>query len=220
MDPLCGTDDEESLLGDEPAAAEEWAGPSKEQAPASLASLIARMAEGRQDALGELYDATVPLIYGLALRITRSPQTAEEVVGATYWQAWLQARRFDINRGSPRSWLLSIARSRSLDATRQIEAARRHSQPESGIEDEPAWQADPQDLLLAVERTNLLHAALEKLDPLPRQLIALAFFKGLTHAEIAAHAELPLGTVKSHIRRAMETLRERMQFQRQLGPLT
>ena len=219
MDPFCSTDDEESLLEDDPPAAERF-GSSKEQATAPLASLVERMAQGRQDALGELYDATVPLVYGLALRITRSPQTAEEVVGATYWQAWLQARRFDVNRGSPRSWLLSIARSRALDAIRQVEAAKRHVQPESQIEVELALQGDPQDLLLAVERTTLLHAALEKLDPLPRQLIALAFFKGLTHAEIAAHAELPLGTVKSHIRRAVETLRERMQPQRQLGPLT
>ncbi len=207
MDPQRVPDDEENLLDDEPAAAAERFGASKEQAPALLAGLIERMAQGREDALGELYDATIPLIYGLALRITRSPQIAEEVAWTTYWQAWLQARRFDVNRGSPGSWLLSIARSRALDAIRQIAVAKRHPQPESQIANE-LGPADPQDLLLAVERTTQLHAALQELDPLPRQLIALAFFKGLTHAEIAAHAELPLGTVKSHIRRAIATLRK------------
>jgi RNA polymerase sigma-70 factor (ECF subfamily) len=207
MDPLRIPEDDESMLDEESVAAADRFAPGKEQAPALLASLIQRMAQGREDALGELYDATVPLVYGLALRITRSPQTAEEVTGATYWQAWLQARRFDLSRGSPRSWLLSIARSRALDALRHIEVAKRYSEPESQIEHELAWQADPQDLLLAVERTTLLHAALARLDPLPRQLIALAFFRGLTHAEIAAHVALPLGTVKSHIRRAIETLR-------------
>ncbi len=212
MDPLRTLDVEENMFDNAPMAAVERFGPSKQQTRAPLDALIERMAEGREDALGELYDATAPLIYGLALRITRSPQTAEEVAGATYWQAWQEARRFDINRGSPRSWLLSIARSRALDAIRHGEVAKRHSQLDSQTVNELAWLADPQDLLLAVERTSLLHAALEKLDPLPRQLIALAFFRGLTHAEIAAHARIPLGTVKSHIRRAIVTLRETLQL--------
>jgi RNA polymerase sigma-70 factor (ECF subfamily) len=207
MEPLPIPDQEEGMPDDEPVVAAERFG-RKETASADLTSLIERMANGREEALGELYDATVPLIYGLALRITRSPQIAEEVSGATYWQAWVQARRFDVNRGSPRSWLISIARSRALDAIRQIEVAKRRLPSEIEITDESSTQADPQDLLQAVERTALLHAALRKLDPLPRQLIALAFFKGLTHAEIAAHVEVPLGTVKSHIRRAMGTLRE------------
>ena len=207
MESLPIPDHEESMLDDETVVAAERFRP-KEPGSADLTSLIERMAHGREEALGELYDATVPLIYGLALRITRSPQVAEEVSAATYWQAWVQARRFDINRGSPRSWLISIARSRALDAIRQIEVAKRRLPAESEIPDEFSTQADPQDLLQAVERTALLHAALRKLDPLPRQLIALAFFKGLTHAEIAAHVEVPLGTVKSHIRRAMGTLRE------------
>lgn len=214
MDPLRVPDEEENALDAEALAAAERFGPRKEQPPAPLAGLIERMAKGREDALSELYSATVPMIYGLALRITRSPQIAEEVVGTTYWQAWLQARRFDVNRGSPQGWLLSIARTRAVDAIR----LERRSQPESPIADELDWQADPQDLLLALERTTRVHATLEKLDPLARQMIALAFFKGLTHTEIAAHAGLPLGTVKSHIRRAMRTLRETLKFQREYGP--
>lgn len=214
MDPLRVPDEEENALDAEALAAAERFGPRKEQPPAPLAGLIERMAKGREDALSELYSATVPMIYGLALRITRSPQIAEEVVGTTYWQAWLQARRFDVNRGSPQGWLLSIARTRAVDAIR----LERRPQPESPIADELDWQADPQDLLLALERTTRVHATLEKLDPLARQMIALAFFKGLTHTEIAAHAGLPLGTVKSHIRRAMRTLRETLKFQREYGP--
>jgi len=213
MEPLATPDDEADLLEDEPVAVAERCGP-KEPGPAHLIRLVELMASGRDEALGELYEATVPLIYGLALRITRSPQIAEEVCGATYWQAWLQARRFDANRGSPRSWLISIARSRALDAIRQVEVEKRHLALESRIANERSVQPDPQDLLQAVEQTTLLHAALKKLDPLPRQLVALAFFKGLTHAEIAAHVEVPLGTVKSHIRRAMGTLRETLKLQR------
>jgi RNA polymerase sigma factor (sigma-70 family) len=168
---------------------------------------IARIVERDEAALGLLYDSLVGRVFGLALRITRQPATAEEVTEDTFWQIWRQAPRYDARRGAAAAWVMTIARSRALDAVRR-------AVPESNNEDFDAaahWMSgatgDPQDLLSAVQEGHSVHHALTSLDPLPRQLVALAFFRGLTHEEIAGHTGLPLGTVKSHIRRALVSMR-------------
>ena len=169
---------------------------------------IARIVERDEAALGLLYDSLVGRVFGLALRITRQPATAEEVTEDTFWQIWRQAPRYDAQRGAAAAWVMTIARSRALDAVRR-------ALPESHNEDFDAaaahWMSgaagDPQDLLSAVQEGHSVHRALTGLDPLPRQLVALAFFRGLTHEEIAGHTGLPLGTVKSHIRRALVSMR-------------
>lgn len=172
---------------------------------AQLQEWIARIVAQDEHAMGELYEAMVGRVYALALRITRQVQAAEEVVGDAFWQVWRQAPRFDAARGTAVSWILTITRSRALDALRRRDRAEplddeRLADLQSG--------GDPQDLLAAVENEHRLHAALRNLDPLPRQLVALAFFRGLSHEEIASHTCLPLGTVKSHIRRALLRLRD------------
>jgi len=168
---------------------------------------IAAVAGGDEVAFGALYDATLGRVYGLALRITRNAQTAEEVAEDAYWQVWRQALRFDPARGNAMAWLLTIVRSRALDSLRREDEADAHPEPETLIAAEAARDGDPQDLLAATQRHRALHAALAKLDALPRQLLALAFFRGLTHEEIAVQTALPLGTVKSHIRRALTALK-------------
>lgn len=172
-----------------------------------LRGWIAQIARGDEQALGRLYDVTLGRVYGLALRITRNPQAAEEVAEDVYWQVWRQALRFDATRGHAMGWLLTMTRSRALDNLRRADEAQPHPEPESLIDGEPSEAGDPQDLLDATQRDHLLHAALAKLDALPRQLLALAFFRGLTHEEIAAQSALPLGTVKSQIRRALAALK-------------
>jgi len=171
---------------------------------ARLQEWIARIVAQDEHAMGELYEAMVGRVYALALRITRQVQAAEEVAGDAFWQVWRQAPRFDAARGTAISWILTITRSRALDALRR----RDRAEP---LDDERLADlqggGDPQDLLAAVENEHRLHAALRNLDPLPRQLVALAFFRGLSHEEIASHTCLPLGTVKSHIRRALLRLR-------------
>lgn len=174
---------------------------------ARLRGWIAAIALGNEPALGDLYDATLGRVYGLALRITRNAQAAEEVAEDVYWQVWRQALRFDPARGNAMSWLLTITRSRALDSLRREDEADAHPEPETLIVAEAADDGDPQDLFEATQRSHALHAALATLDALPRQLLALAFFRGLTHEEIALQTALPLGTVKSHIRRALATLR-------------
>lgn len=173
---------------------------------ARLAALIRRMADGDEQALGELYDATLGKVYGLALRITGRPDAAEDVAAEVYHQAWRQADRYDGARGKPLTWLLTMAHSRALDSLRRRDQADSHPEPEMLAEPEPAPHSDPLDLLLTVERDGALHGALARLDPVQRQLLALSFYRDLSHQEIADHTRLPLGTVKTHIRKALLAL--------------
>jgi len=177
-----------------------------------LAGLIEAAARGEQKAFDALYAATIGRVYGLALRIVRSREAAEEVAIDVFVQVWHKASTYDAARGSPLAWLLTICRSRALDYLRRADPAEAHPDPASqAADDAPGRSPDPQDLLLACEGQARLRRALATLEPLQRQLIALAFFRGHTHAEIAAQARLPLGTVKTAIRRALRKLRAQLE---------
>jgi len=173
-----------------------------------LQAWMRRVVDRDERALALLYDASAARVYGLVLRITRRAALAEEVVEDTYWQAWRQAPRFDAGRGKVITWLLAIARSRAIDALRRDERFQHAELPE---EDElmiAAGAALPaHDLLEATRGEARVHAAVAALEPRARQLVALAFFRGLTHEEIAAQTGMPLGSVKSLIRRSLQQLR-------------
>lgn len=173
-----------------------------------LQALIYRIMKQDQSAFDALFKIMAARVSSLALRITDCVQLAEEVTEDTFFQVWRQAPRFDSSRGSAKSWILTIARSRALDARRSIPPFETMGESETVEDMDSQRHDDPPDLLSAVEQNQLLHSALGALEPLPRQLIALSFFRGLSHEEIASHVKLPLGTVKSHIRRAVIHLRE------------
>ena len=178
-----------------------------------LAGLVARMAQGDEQALGDFYDQTLGKAYALALRVVRRPDAAEEVVEDAFYQAWREASRYDAGRGNPMAWLLTIVRSRALDWLRRRDDAETYSDP---VEFEARIGADengPEEILAAVERSSAVHAALLELSPQARQLVALAFFRGLTHEEIAASCRMPLGTVKTVLHRACAKMRERLAIQ-------
>lgn len=178
---------------------------------------LGRIVRQDEEALSDLYRATVGRVYGLALRIVRNPAVAEEVAEDTFWQVWRQAPRFDPQRGTALAWILTIARSRALDAVRACARAQADTVSAEllgeGLDAEVAQDHSglahaPHELIESAQTHAQLHGALCKLEPVPRQLLALAFFKGLTHEEIAGQTGLPLGTVKSHIRRALNVLRK------------
>ena len=197
---------EEEAPGTESAAGRRRAS-SAAASEACLRDWIARVVRQDEQALADLYETMAGRVYGLALRITRQVQTAEEVTEDCFWQVWRQAPRFDPARGAAIAWIMTIARSRALDALRRADSTEPLGDERlASIEAEDG--SNPHDLLDAVEKQHRLHAALRDLEPLPRQLVALAFFRGLSHEEIAAQMGLPLGTVKSHIRRALLRLRE------------
>jgi len=177
---------------------------------ADLVAWVGRVVNQDEQALACLYDALAPRVQAFALRLTRQHQLAEEVTEDVFWQLWRQAPRFDPQKGCVMAWIMNMARSRALDALRQVET--QEVQDDGAIERSADIAGDktPLDLLEAVDERHLLHEAVSRLDPLPRQLLALAFFRGMTHEEIALHCDLPLGTVKSQIRRSLASLQEHL----------
>ncbi|HEV7913931.1 MAG TPA: sigma-70 family RNA polymerase sigma factor [Albitalea sp.] len=180
---------------------------SEPEEDSRLCALVARVSRCEQKALAELYDATVSRVYGLARGITRNLQCAEEVTEDVYWQVWRQALRFDRRRGPVMAWLLTLARSRALDHLRRRDPATGRAPPDAHEQESADPALDPSLSIAAAERDRRLLVALDQLEPLPRQLLSLAFYRGLTHDEIAQQTRLPLGTVKSQIRRALAALR-------------
>lgn len=193
-----------------------------ESEEASLQALIARIAAGGADAqtaLSDLYDSTVQRVHSLVRRFVSDDSAAQDVTQEVFFQAWKQAARFDAKRGAAMAWLLNLTRSRALDAWR-----KQSSSPvliSSDVADAASahWSgsAQPADLIEACDTQHHLHAALQQLPASTRHMIGLAFFQDMTHAEISTHLGMPLGTVKSTVRRALLSLREHLQA-RGLGP--
>lgn len=179
---------------------------------AALCALVNDIAYDNEAALAKFYDATVSRVYGVAIRIVRTPELAEEVISDVYMQVWRDAARYDQSRGRVLGWLLIIARTRSLDLLRKQDEAFSHPNPHDLVSEPESQHDNPEDLLNAAQTNTKLYQALELLSPLQRQLLSLAFFRGLTHAEIVEHTALPLGSVKTHIRRALLVLRDTLQI--------
>ena len=173
-----------------------------------LVAWITAIVDRDERALAALYDATFTRVFGLVKRIVRSAALAEEVVEDAYFQVWRQAVRFDPARGKALTWLLAMARSRAIDALRR-EARHPHDSLDLDAAHEVIVDAPPVDELLDLARHRCdLHQALMLLGAQPRQLVSMAFLRGLSHEEIAEQTQLPLGTVKSQIRRALLALRQ------------
>jgi RNA polymerase sigma-70 factor (ECF subfamily) len=177
---------------------------------ARLAALLARVALADQRAFEQLYGQTSAHLYGVALRIVREPSLAEEILQEAYVSVWHHAGSYDAARSQPVTWLTSIVRNRCLDHLRRRDLDTVTLSPED--EDEPAFDvADdgltPADLLLRGAEARSVRECVETLEAGPRQAIALAFFQGLSHAELASHLREPLGTIKSWVRRGLERLK-------------
>lgn len=182
---------------------------SAAQQAAILPGIVARIASGDDRALSQLYDVTSRLVYGLVLRIVRDPATAEEVALEVYLQAWRTAGSYQSSRGSVTSWLAITARSRALDWMRSRQARHvRGSENIDAVPDMPDTAASPEEHMVLSAQAIIVRKALDALPSEQRIAIDLGFFSGMTHAEIAEHLDLPLGTVKSRIRMGMNKLRE------------
>jgi RNA polymerase sigma-70 factor, ECF subfamily len=175
---------------------------------ATLADLVRRTAHQDEAAFGELYEATVGRLYALARAIIRNGADAEEIVIDTYTQIWQTAQRYDGTRGAVMGWMATICRSRALDLLRHKRMRQQNScaEPESNDLND-ATDCGPEELLQQLQQNSIVRQALAALTPAQNRVLALAFFQGLSHQEIAELTSLPLGTVKSHIRRALVALR-------------
>lgn len=203
MNPPLNLFDPDALPGSLPLAAAF----AEDAHGTALAHLIQRMAQGDEAALARLYDLTLARVHALALRITARRDLAEEVCVETYWQAWREAVRYDAARGQPLAWLMVMARSRALDTLRRLDRAISCPDPETHLEWESSPDASPLDRLMANEAAGALGRAIAVLTPVQRQMVGLAFYRDLSHQEISEQTGLPLGTVKSHLKRAQDALR-------------
>jgi len=171
---------------------------------------LAGLTRGDETALASLYDRHATGVYSLALRILQDVGEAEDIVQDVFMQAWRQASRYDARRGAVVAWLLTMARTRAIDRLRA-----RRTRTQDVIDDGVTEVSDPvalQDaMLLSREQVSRVRAALSQLPILQRVALELAYYEGLTHAEIAARLEEPLGTVKTRIRSAMLKLRDALE---------
>ncbi len=170
---------------------------------ADLAALIRRCAEQDRVAFRRLYDRQAARLHAICMRITRQPALAADAVHDTFMALWQHAGTFDPSRGSAEAWLTTIARYRALDI------ARRRVREVTGLE--LPEEADPEPDALAklagTAEAIALRRCLEALEPDRRGLVIAAFVNGLSHTELAQQRALPLGTVKSTIRRALAALK-------------
>ncbi|MEO6196193.1 MAG: sigma-70 family RNA polymerase sigma factor [Thermoanaerobaculia bacterium] len=166
---------------------------------------MGRVAEGDREAFTELFDRLSPSILGVLVRLLRQRGLAEEALQETFLQAWLQADNYRPKAGSPRAWLLNIARSRGLDALRREGSRRRRE--EAVFVQEPKIQ-EPEGLshLEVLENQAQVRAGLARLAPAQQACLALAFVEELPHTAIAQRLSMPLGSVKSRVRLGMRKL--------------
>jgi RNA polymerase sigma-70 factor (ECF subfamily) len=175
------------------------------------AGLLRAIAAQDRDALGEFYDLTGGLVFGVACKMLGDTHEAEEVVQDVFVQIWTKAATFDVNLGSPVHWTLGITRNRCID---RIRARQRRARlfEDASEETQAAVTVDIEALAgLSLEELGHVRTAVRSLPADQRQAIELAFFGGLTHPEIAEQLREPLGTVKARIRRGMLKLRDTLQ---------
>jgi RNA polymerase sigma-70 factor (ECF subfamily) len=173
------------------------------RADEQIAALLRRSAEGDRAAFRRLYDLQAGRLYAIALRITRQSALAADAMHEAFVSVWQYADRFDPSRGTGEAWLTSIVRYRALDLVRRgVREVTGLDIPEQEDED-----PDPLARLLDSAEGAALHRCLEELDAERRTLILHAFMDGLTHTELADRFAMPLGTVKSSIRRGLAGLR-------------
>ncbi len=181
----------------------------------ALSQLLARTGLGDRAAFASLYEQTSSHLLGVVLRIHRDRAQAEDILQEVYVNVWRAAKSFDAAQSQPLTWLTSIARNRAIDSLRrtntQPQLQTNFSNPDqedSDVYDTVASDAPgPLDLLSRASDARALSSCMEGLSPQQRQSVALAFFDGLSHAEVADSMRQPLGTVKSWVRRALLTLK-------------
>ena len=170
---------------------------------------LARVAAGDKQAFAELYDATSARIYGLVKRLLVDPAQAEEVTQEIYLEIWQTATRYQQERGSAMSWMLTMAHRRAVDRVRASQASRDRD-TRIGIRDyDREYDQVAEHVEVTMEGARVKRA-LQGLTELQRQAVQLAYYGGLSHSEIAAELHVPVGTVKTRIRDGMIRLRDAM----------
>jgi RNA polymerase sigma-70 factor (ECF subfamily) len=197
------------------AAATDWSAANVE-----LSQLLSRTALGDRAAFARLYERSSSQLFAVVLRIQRDRAQAEELLQEIYVAVWKAAGSFDVARAQPMTWLASIARNRAIDSLRragaQPQTVSGEAQDDEGEHDGhdgllaqmPSDDPGPLELLEQASARRDLQQCMQRLSAAQRQSVAMAFFDGLSHGEVAQQLRQPLGTVKSWVRRGLQSLKD------------
>ena len=174
------------------------------------AELLRRTATGDHESLAELHRRYSGILLATAFRVLNNAKDAEEVVQEAFVQIWEKAAVYDVARGKPLTWAMTLTRNKAIDRLRRVQ--RRHRLQEEIEQEAQIWdrvqEDDSSDAAVAQETRAMVRSAVIQLSPEQRRAIELAFFSGLTQHQIAEQLREPLGTVKARIRRGMMKLRQ------------
>ncbi|WP_144760282.1 sigma-70 family RNA polymerase sigma factor [Curtobacterium sp. 9128] len=186
---------------------ERWS--STEPVPSSPDSLLVRVAQGDQQAFSELYDELSGRVLGLITRLLKDRAQSEEVTQEVFLEVWQQAAKFDTNRGSASSWVLTMAHRRAVDRVRAAQASRDRD-TKIGIRDfESGFDQVSESVEIRIEHERVSRA-LGRLTEFQRQAVQMAYYGGYSHSEMAEMLGVPIGTVKTRLRDGMIRLRDEM----------
>ncbi len=179
--------------------------PAADDSP-DLNELLTRVARGDERAFGAVYDALGASVYGMAKRVIRDPSRAEEVSQEVFIQVWQSATKFDASRGNAKSWVLTLAHRRAVDAVR-------HDQAATNRENKYDWSNGPDfDEVAETVTISLEHEqvrrCLDSLTDLQREAVNLAYYKGYTYAEVAKSLDANPATVKTRMRDGLVRMRD------------
>jgi RNA polymerase sigma-70 factor (ECF subfamily) len=173
------------------------------------AALFSALRERNEEALRELIARYSSQVYALCRQILKIPTDAEEVTADVFSELWQRSQRYDASRASGRTYILLLARSRSLDRIRAVQREKRRLEQETQVEQLPNQRIDsPEQTVHLEDLTRIVRGGLDELSESQRKAIKMAFFDGMSHPEIATALKAPLGSVKSHIRRGLMRLRD------------
>jgi RNA polymerase sigma-70 factor, ECF subfamily len=176
------------------------------------ATILGRIARGEDQALAELYDRYTQLLYTLGMRILRSVQDSEDVVQEVFMQAWNKAGTYEPGKGTVYAWLVTMMRNRAIDRLRS--KGFRHSAQSADVAGlllsaDPA-SSSPHSYAVHTEDQKLVLATLKELSVDQQQVLVLAYYEGFSQSEIAKKLNIPLGTVKSRIRKGLQSMHSMM----------
>ena len=179
--------------------------------PTDVDALVSRVARADASAFEALYDELSSAVFGLARRVVRDPARAEDVTQEVFLEVWRKAARFDSTLGKAKTWVMTIAHRRAVDAVRRNESQKRQDEktaPEQVSHDEPA------DSLIAAEEQGAVRECLETLTDLQLEAVRLAYFNGYTYTEVATLLDKPLPTIKTRMRDGLIRLRDCLEGRR------
>lgn len=178
---------------------------NSDRAREHLTRLLIKTGEGSRDDFAQLYNLTSAKLFGVCLRILNNKEAAEDVLQDVYVKIWRNASRFDMTKASPITWLATIARNTSIDKKRS--GGRWSMVSDEILETKSSGDIDALDGLVAKEGSMLINKCLDTLEDRHSTVIRTAFFDGLSYNEISQQLDIPLGTIKSWVRRGLMKLK-------------